>query len=340
MGAEKTDTAPANAPGRDAADGGLDLGPRAVTYPYKRIERPEPTPPGGPDPYGHATGEADPAWMSIDWARHQHWIDLDGTAVNYVEIGEGRPIVFVHGLGGNWQNWLENLPYFADAGWRAVAMDLPGFGHSPMPEWDLSMPAYGHLIDEFCSRLNLHSTALVGNSMGGFICAETALDSPEWIDHLVLVSAAGIGSAGMRQEPVKAWARMVDTVSPMASKMNLEGIRRPGLRRLAFEGVFRDPGKIRAELLYEVSTQAIGTAGFRDAVVSLTGYDFLDRLGSISAPTLLIWGRDDRVVPASEAPGYVERIPDVELNVFDDCGHVPMMERPVRFNRLVASFCG
>lgn len=336
MDAAETGAADASARGAVADTGpGPDLGPRAVTYPYKRIERPLATPDDGPDPYGNP----DPAWLKIDWSEHLQWIEIGGNAVNYVEIGEGRPIVFVHGLGGCWQNWLENLPHFAAAGWRAIAMDLPGFGHSPMPDWEISMPAYGRLIDRFCGELNLHSTTLVGNSMGGFISAETALDSPEWIDHLVLVSAAGISSARLRKEPARAWARMIDAVSPMALRLNLAGIRRPRLRQSAFDGVFRHPRQIRPELLYEVSAHAIGTTGFRDAAVSLTGYDFLDRLESISVPTLLIWGRDDRVVPASDAPGYEQRIADSELHVFDDCGHVPMMERPRRFNRLVENFC-
>ncbi len=96
-----------------AADGpvgaaAIERGSRAVTYPYKRIARPQPSPVDGPDPYGNP----DPEWLGIDWSQYQRWIELDGARVNYVEIGEGPPIVFVHGLGGCWQNWLENLPPF------------------------------------------------------------------------------------------------------------------------------------------------------------------------------------------------------------------------------------
>lgn len=325
-----TRTAPAD------AGGPADLGPRAVTYPYRRIERPTPTPPDGPDPYGNE----DPDWLRIDWREHLRSIEVDGDQVIYAEIGEGPPVVFIHGLGGCWQNWLENLPAAARAGFRAIALDLPGFGRSPMPDREVSIPAYGQLVDGFCRALNLHSAALVGNSMGGFIAAEVATHSPDWIDHLVLVSAAGISQATLRQEPVVAWARLLSAASPLAMRLNLEGIRRPGLRQMAFEGVFRHPQRIRRELLYEFSAPAIGAPAFAPAAISLAGYDFLDRLEGITTPTLLIWGRDDRVVPASDAPGYERRIPDCELIVYDDCGHLPMAERPTRFNRDLKRFLG
>jgi pimeloyl-ACP methyl ester carboxylesterase len=311
-----------------------DLGPRAVTYPYKRIERPAPTPADGPDPYGNES----PEWLEIDWGGHLRSVEVAGNRVNYAEIGEGPPVVFVHGLGGCWQNWLENMPASARAGYRAIALDLPGFGQSPMPDWEISIPAYGRLVDGFCRALNLHSAGVVGNSMGGFIAAEVATHAPDWIDHLVLVSAAGISQAALRREPVVAWARLLSAASPLAIRLNLEGIRRPGLRQMAFEGVFRHPQRIRRELLYEFSAPAIGAPAFAPAAVALAGYDFLDRLERITTPTLLIWGRDDRVVPASDAPGYVRRIPDSELIVYDDCGHLPMAERPARFNRDLERF--
>jgi pimeloyl-ACP methyl ester carboxylesterase len=313
-----------------------DLGPRAITYPYRRIERPAPTPPDGPDPYG----DDDPEWLRIDWRQHVHRIEIGGTPVNYAEIGSGPPVLFVHGLGGCWQNWLENLPFFAAAGRRAIALDLPGFGASPMPPWEVTVPAYGRLLNDFCAALGLEDVVLVGNSLGGFIAAETAIAVPAWIERLVLVSAAGISHAEMKRGPVVATARMLHLLNPVARTLNTAGLRRPGLRQAAFQGVFRHPQRIRRELLYEFSVNGVGRPGFLPSVASLTGYDFLDRLPEIAVPTLIVWGRDDLVVPASDAPGYRDRISDCELQIFDDCGHVPMAERPVRFNRAVARLAG
>ena len=335
------DTTPAKELG-DAVDAAVeagavpDLGPRAVTYPYRKIERPAPTPADGPDPYG----DDDPEWLRIDWGEHVHRVEIEGAPVTYAEIGSGPPVLFVHGLGGSWQNWLENMPFFAAAGRRAIALDLPGFGSSPMPPWEISVPAYGRLLNGFCAALGLDDVVLVGNSLGGFIAAETAIAMPAWIDRLVLVSAAGISHAEMKRGPVVAGARMLHLLNPVAQNLNAAGLRRPGLRQIAFQGVFRHPQRIRRELLYEFSVNGVGRPGFLPSVASLTGYDFLHRLEEIAVPTLIVWGRDDLVVPASDAPGYRDRISDCELQIFDDCGHVPMAEHPFRFNRAVAHFAG
>ena len=116
-------------------------------------------------------------WTRIDWRRHLQQRRAAGGEVNYVEIGEGEPILFIHGISGCWQNWLENLPHFG-AGHRAIALDLPGFGASPMPDWEIGMPAYGRLMHDFCEELGLEGATLVGNSMGGFIAVEAVTGGP------------------------------------------------------------------------------------------------------------------------------------------------------------------
>jgi pimeloyl-ACP methyl ester carboxylesterase len=318
-------------------DGSPATGPRAVTYPYRRIERVEPTPSDGPDPYGNPDPE--PAWMGIDWRARLRTVEIAGTPVNYAELGEGPPIVFVHGLGGSWQNWLENMPRLAELGHRTVALDLPGFGASPMPPDPISIRGYGELLGEFCKALELPACTLVGNSMGGFVAAEVAVGEPEWVERLVLVSAAGISHAKMRREPVVAGTRMLALTNPLLFRLDMPSMRRPGLRKLAFGGVMRHPDRIRRELLVEFLANGFGAPGVIPAVGALVGYDLLERLQRIRVPTLVVWGRDDLVVPASDAAGFTDRIPGSRLVVFDDCGHVPQAERPVRFNRLLAEFC-
>lgn len=299
------------------------------------MTRPDPTPYDGPDPYGNPDSE--PAWMSETWSKHLKSIELDGAKVNYIDIGEGRPIVYVHGLSGCWQNWLENILPFSDTH-RVIAVDLPGFGDSPMPEWEISMPRYGDMLDEFCRNLNLHACTLVGNSMGGFVAAEVAIREPDWVQELVLVSAAGISHAKMRKGPISAIGRVAVATTPLSLRIGDKMIMRPGLRRLAFRSVMFDPARLRPELLLEQYRQSLGAPGFFDALTSLTGYDFIDRLDLIRVPTLVIWGREDRIVPSADALGWQEHLSDSELIVFDKTGHVPMMERPVRFNATLANF--
>src|SRR5918999_3559037 len=122
--------------------------------------------------YGYGA-TADPGWRSIDWRTKLTTVEIDGTPVNYVDIGSGErePIVFVHGLGGQWQNWLENIPRAAQER-RVIALDLPGFGLSAMPQHEITIPRYARYVNALCGQLGLDPVELVGNSMGGYVAAE------------------------------------------------------------------------------------------------------------------------------------------------------------------------
>src|SRR5665809_11582 len=156
---------------------------------------------------------AEPDWRTIDWSAHLHQIELNGTPVNYADIGAGElePIVFVHGLGGQWQNWLENLPRAALER-RVIALDLPGFGSTPMPGDEITISGYGRCVDSLCDKLGLGRVDIVGNSMGGYIAAEVAIQFPQRIDQLLLVSAAGITSADVARTPIYTVGRIASTL--------------------------------------------------------------------------------------------------------------------------------
>jgi pimeloyl-ACP methyl ester carboxylesterase len=311
---------------------------RDTAYAYRlargKVVLPPATPADGPDPYG----DPDPEWLRVDWSEHRHQVDVVGARVNYVEMGEGPPLLFVHGLSGAWQNFLENIPHFARTH-RVVALDLPGFGSSPMPPWEISIPAYGRFLRDFCERLEIDRCSLVGNSMGGFIATEVAISDPERVDDLVLVSAAGITWARARREPAAMIARVGRAAAPFFLRFHRHGITRPRVRRGYFQGVFFDPDALRREMLWENIVPALRSPGYYDAMTTLWGYDIRDRLEEIEVPTLIVWGRHDRVVPVPAALSYKKRIGDnAELVIFDRCGHVPQIERPVRFNRVVEEF--
>jgi pimeloyl-ACP methyl ester carboxylesterase len=306
----------------------------AVKLAAGRVELPSATPTDEPDPYGNP----DPEWLRIDWRDHLRQIDVVGARVNYVEMGEGPPILFVHGLSGAWQNWLETLPHFARTH-RVIALDLPGFGASPMPPWQISIPSYGRFVRDFCERVGIDRCSLVGNSMGGFIATEVAITDPERVDDLSLVSAAGVTWARARREPAAVVARMGRAATPVLLRFHMSGIRRQRLRKGYFQGVFFDPDSIRREMLWENVVPALNSPGYYDALTTLWGYDIRDRLEEIDVPTLIVWGRNDRVVPVPAAVSYKKRIGEnAELVIFDRCGHVPQIERPVRFNRVLERF--
>jgi pimeloyl-ACP methyl ester carboxylesterase len=306
----------------------------AVRLAAGRVELPPATPSDGPDPYGNP----DPEWLRIDWREHLRQMDVVGARVNYVEMGEGSPLLFVHGLSGCWQNWLENIPHFARTH-RVVALDLPGFGASPMPPWEITIPAYGRFVRDFCERLGIDRCSIAGNSMGGFIASEVAITEPERVDDLTLVSAAGITWATARREPAVMAARVGRAAMPALLKLQTSSMRRQRLRRSAFQGVFFDPNGLRREMLWENFVPAMKSPGYFDAMRNLVGYDIRDRLEEIGVPTMIVWGRNDRVVPVPAALSYKKRIGDnAELVIFDECGHVPQIERPVRFNRVLERF--
>jgi pimeloyl-ACP methyl ester carboxylesterase len=295
---------------------------------------PDATPPEGPDPYGNP----DPEWLAIDWREHLRTVRIGEADVNYVELGEGPlTVLFVHGLSGCWQNWLENIPHYARTH-RVVALDLPGFGGSPMPPWDISISAYGRLLHDFSKALGIGDCVVVGNSMGGFVAAEAAIAAPDRFERLVLVSAAGISSARMRTEPAEMAGRFAVATSPLLLRLQQRGLLRPRLRNWAFRMIFHDPLALRRELLWEFFSNGAGTPGFLQAIQGLVGYDILDRLTEVEVPALIVWGRNDRIVPANDAVGYGQRLSNSRTVIFDRTGHVPMAERPVRFNRLLDAF--
>jgi pimeloyl-ACP methyl ester carboxylesterase len=285
---------------------------------------------GNPDPQ--------PEWLQVDWRAHLHRVELPGAEVNYAEIGEGEPILFVHGLAGCWRNWLENLPYFG-RDYRAIALDLPGFGDSPNPSWEISMGNYGRLIHDFCERLGLdHVAALVGNSMGGFVSTEAVIQRPERFERLVLVSAAGISFAEIQGRRTQALARTMKAAAPFLAGDRAIWLNRPRGRQLAFGRIVRAGAKLRPELLKEQTRPGLSAPGFADAMVSIAGYDTRERLPEIEIPTLVVWGLNDQIVPVEAALGYHRLIPRSRLEIFERTGHLPMLERPYRFNPLLEEF--
>jgi pimeloyl-ACP methyl ester carboxylesterase len=286
-----------------------------------------------PDRYGPA---ADSAWRHIDWAAHQHWVLVDGTPVNYIEMGDGPPLLLIHGLAGSWQNWLETIPYFARTR-RVLAPDLPGFGDSPLPPEKISIPGYGRLLDHFCSSVGVERGSVIGNSMGGFIAAEVAIAHPQRVDKLVLVSAAGITAEHQRNERALALMRRFEAALAWASTHPKPNFLLRPRGRQALRLVFAHPEKLPGPLLFE-QAKGSGKPGFIDALDALSAYPLRDRLERISVPTLIIWGERDRLVPLRDADVFEELIPDARKIVYADTGHVSMLERPARFNQDVEAF--
>ena len=284
---------------------------------------------------------AEPDWREVNWREHLHWMDLDGGQVNYVDMGSGDapPLLFVHGLGGCWQNWLENIPRLAASGRRVVALDLPGFGYSEPPADKITISGYGRCVNALCDELDLGEVAVVGNSMGGFTAAETAIQFPKRVARLVLNSAAGMTTTDLAHGPLLAGARAVAALGTRTAAMSEKLVVRKRLRRPVYMTFIRYPDRIPTDLLFEI-TRGAGRPAFTDALRAIFEYDFRDRLPEIRCPTLIVWGDQDMLVPRKDADRFERLIPNSRKEILRDTGHSAMIERPRTFNDLMLEFLG
>src|SRR3954453_21716340 len=279
-------------------------------------------------------------WLDIDWREHQRWVQVAGRPVNVIELGEGPALVFIHGLSGSWVNWLENIPHFA-RDHRVIAMDLPGFGHSPMPAEKISISGYGRIVDELLDTLGIERAVIVGNSMGRFIGAEVAIQFGTRVEKLVLVSAAGISIEHQRNEPVLRVLELLDDwliLSGGWAATRSDALSgRPRIRRQIMKLVAHRAEKLPAPLIAE-QVKGSGKPGFVPALDALTDYPIRDRLADIECPVLVLWGEKDRLIPVRDAHEFGRLIPNARVVVWRDTGHVAMLERPAAFNALGGGF--
>lgn len=290
-----------------------------------------------------ATGPARAAWMQVDWRSHLRWVQVQGRPVNVLDVnpGSGRPaVVFLHGLAGCWQNWLENLaPLAADH--RVIAIDLPGFGESPMPARAISVPGYARIVVELLDELGIDRATIVGNSMGGFVGCEIAIRYPQRVERLVLVAGAGLSLRHMRHERRRGPRARLENLlffglGRLARHTDLV-VRSRHLRRALLLLIVAHPERLSGPLIVEQAHGA-GKPGFDDALDAMIAYPIRDRLGEIACPALIVWGEEDRLVPVRDAAEFEWLIGDARKVVYRDTGHMVMLERPDRFNADLRAF--
>jgi pimeloyl-ACP methyl ester carboxylesterase len=283
-------------------------------------------------------------WLDVHWDAHTRHVEVAGRRVNVVDIGRGdtTPIVFVHGLAGSWHNWLETIPAFA-RGRRVVAFDLPGFGRSEMPAEPITVPGYGRFVDQLLDAVGVGRAVVVGHSMGGFIGAEVAIQFPARVERLVLVAAAGLTvqepEAQRRVERMRRVERLLAFWGAwLATRSDVLASRRRS-RRLVLGLAMHRPDLIPGRLVAE-QLRASGTPGYFPALTALAKYPIRHRLPEIGAPTLIVWGALDRIVPVKDAYEFSRLIPGARRVIFEETGHMPMIERPAAFNAELDAFLG
>lgn len=298
------------------------------------------------DAYGSGP---DPAWLHVDWREHQRWVTVAERPVNVVDLGprDAPVLLFVHGHSACWQHWLEQLvgpDGFAEH-FRCVAVDLPGFGRSPMPDGPVSIEAYGRTLDAVCDALDITAACVVGNSLGGFVAAELAISFPARVERLVLVAAAGLAgkyiglpTAFIRHPGAVRAGQVLFGLGGVPDAMSRALARRARGRKATLGFVVTRADELHPALVHELVHGGTGRPAAAPAAVDLATYDFRARVPEIACPTLIVWGDRDYLVPVSCSGEYEQAIPDARRVVYEQTGHLPMIERPARFNADLRAF--
>jgi 2-hydroxy-6-oxonona-2,4-dienedioate hydrolase len=270
-----------------------------------------------------------------------NFLDTPKGRLHYHVAGDGPPLLLLHGSGpgvSGWANFRGNLPVFAEH-FTTYLLDMPGAGKSYSPDVNPMMAAPGAVLD-FLDGLGLGPLPIVGNSMGGAIAARIAADHPERVSRLATIG--GVGVALFNPSP------------PEGIKLLVEFVEDPTRERLVkwMESMVYDPGILTDEFVqmrWESATDPRTAADIKklynlpmlEAMRTRRAFGAADQvamLTRIQAPTLLMWGRDDRVTPLDGSLAAMRFIPRCELHVFYDCGHWTMIERKDEFESTVLAF--
>lgn len=286
-----------------------------------------------------------------DAVRHKV-ADVDGP-VHYLDFGGSGPaLLMVHGLGGSGLNWMAVGDELARRH-RTLAIDLAGFGQTPLFGRSAAVGANAQLVHDFVARVIGEPVVLIGNSMGGHIAVLEAAAHPEWVTALVLVDPAIPGVHVRRPPPPMLGAMAALSVPGLANvildrrlkRAGAEGIVLNTLALVCAEPSRVDPAVVAAHVELTREREHLGRQNGRAFVqasrsIGLRMADprFWSRVAAVKAPTLVIHGSLDRLIPVAAARELARRRADWELRVLDGVGHVPMMETPELFLRTFAAW--
>jgi pimeloyl-ACP methyl ester carboxylesterase len=279
-------------------------------------------------------------------------VDLDGP-VKYLDFGgDGPPMVLVHGLGGSSVNWLAVGAALA-RDHRVYAVDLPGFGRTPPGKSPPTIRSFRRTVARFVEEVARVPSVLVGNSMGGLISLGVAARRPELVSRLVLVGAALPRAPGTRNDP-RVLLTFVLYMVPGAGELFLRrrwATRTPEqesdeILELCTVDARRIPPDVleaHHQLARERRSMTWANPTFLAAARSMTPRLLFPRrvrrwIESVRAPTLLVHGAKDRLVPVASSQQACRARSDFRLEVLDDVGHVPQMEAPDRFLAAMRAF--
>ncbi len=271
---------------------------------------------------------------------HSWFTSIGGVRIHYQEAGDEKapPIILIHGFISSNLVWNEVFLPLANAGFRVIAPDLPGYGYSDKPsDGRYTIDAQAYAVLGLMDRLGIDQATIVGASYGGAIAATIALDYSERVAKLILV-----GAVSNDQPKKKLLLRLagVPLLGDIATPLFL-GSR--WILRKRTQDVYRRLGYPLDERKLEARHHLLETANTHRAMIRTIRRWEADRISReaslIRQPTLLVWGEEDTHIPISEAFRLRDAIPNSRLTVFRNCGHLPPTEYPEKFVEVVAGFC-
>ena len=238
---------------------------------------------------------------------HNEYTTIRGNRIHYYEGGSGAPVVLVHGLGSRAEDWANLMPQLKQAGFHVYAIDLLGYGRSAQPaNATYSIPEEAQYVEEFIAQRGLEKVNLVGWSMGGWVAMRVALDRPERIGRLVLCDAAGL------------------RFEPSFTIFDFEPTTVPAVQRL-YRMLMPQPATVPAFLARDMvrKFKQLNWVVDRSARSMFRGVDLLDgKLDRLQMPTLILWGKQDHLIPLATGVSMHEQIPQSVLEIYDGCGHL------------------
>ncbi len=269
------------------------------------------------------------------------FVEVNGLNVHYKTWGEGEPtFILLHGFGASVFSWHEVTEPLSEFG-TVIAYDRPAFGLTERPlEWEGESP-YGpqaqvDIVIGLMDELGVEKAILVGNSAGGTVSMQIALQHPERVEALILVDAAVYAGGG-----APSWSR------PILKTPQMNHVGPLIARQLQAQGVefiktaWHDPSKITPDI-FEGYQKPLQIENWDKALWQLTVASeesgLVERLAEITMPTLVITGDDDRIVPTEQSLRLADELPNAELKVIAQSGHLPHEEKPVEFMQAVTEF--
>ncbi|MCB9479216.1 MAG: alpha/beta hydrolase [Deltaproteobacteria bacterium] len=281
-------------------------------------------------------GPSDMVW---DAYVRDHRVDADfgDYTMHYIDMGTGRPVFMVHGFADSTYTWHNNVKTFVDAGYRVIAVDLPGLGQSSVPDrtWTASIENLSDSVLLLADRLKIDKFAVVGNSMGGGISLYLA-----WTHPARVVAAVPISPASF---PQKAPGITKLVKIPVLGDINAQFMG-AWTARSALKQVFYDENLVTDTLIDEYS-RPFTKPNYKDYLARLLRRYFSDQFVRMSesypevqVPVLALWGEQDRWVPVEFGERLDEQIPDSRLIRYPNCGHLAQQEVPEKVNKDVMAF--